>query len=244
MKIQYLSDLHIEFGSQHLLYAMQNCESDVIVIAGDLYTYKGIIKTLQDIGTFSKQHIVYVPGNHEYYRSSKQYVDELLVEHFQDHPNVHVLNNAVWEYNGVVFLGSTGWWTMDKAYEAVKALTDYEWINDLKPAKNGLDWGWESYKFFNENLKKYYGKTVVCVSHNAPALKSIDEGFKDDPLNPCFANAWEHLMLWYKPAVWIHGHMHTSKEYMLDKTLVLRNPYGYMSRAVNKQFDPCKIVEV
>ena len=118
------------------------------------------------------------------------------------------------------------------------------------PANNGLDWGWESYNFFTVNLRKYdkriTGKTVVCVSHNAPSIKSIGDDYQDDKLNPCFVNNWEHLMQWYKPKIWIHGHTHSSKDYMFDDTKVLCNPFGYdnYDHMLNIGFDPCKIIEI
>jgi len=246
VKIQVVSDLHFEFGSQHLLYQMKHCDSDILVIAGDLHTSRGIISALHQVYDAVQKHIILVPGNHEYYHSQKIHIDALLHEEFKNHQYIHVLNDAVWEYNNVVFLGSTGWWTMNAAKDAVKYMNDFTYINDLIPNNYGLDWGWKSYEFFNTNLKKYdkrvSGKNVVCISHNAPSLQSIGDEFKDDPLNPCFANCWQHFMLSYKPHVWIHGHVHGNKEYRFDDTLVVCNPFGYDGHSTNVLFDPHKII--
>jgi Icc-related predicted phosphoesterase len=250
LKIQYMSDLHFEFGSKHLLDIINKCQSDVLVIAGDLTTSQAIVPCLKEVYRAVRNHIIFVPGNHEYYYSTKQYVDEILNE-FDDHDFIHVLNNDVFGIKDVVFLGSTGWWTMNQAKQSVKSMNDYRLIYDIIPANNGLDWGWESYEFFNKELRYFdkrghNGKKVVCVSHNAPSLKSIGDAFQGDELNPCFVNAWEHLMLSYKPDAWIHGHIHDTKDYRIDDTRVLCNPYGYkgMKHALNTDFDPCKVVEI
>ncbi len=75
MKIQYLSDLHFDFGSEFLLENIKKSDSDVIIIAGDLTTAKqlSIIQIIQhQLGS----HIVMVPGNHEYYYGTKAAVDQ------------------------------------------------------------------------------------------------------------------------------------------------------------------------
>jgi hypothetical protein len=133
----------------------------------------------------------------------------------------------------------------------VQMMNDYRYIFDIIPANNGLDWGWEAREFFNHYLNKYdsrrrNGKTVVCISHNAPSLKSIGDKFQGDELNSCFVNAWEHLILSYKPKAWVHGHLHDSKDYRFDDTRIVCNPYGYkgMEHAMNESFDPCKIIEI
>jgi hypothetical protein len=52
------------------------------------------------------------------------------------------------------------------------------------------------------------------------------------------------MILWYKPNYWIHGHMHKSKEYIFDDTRVISNPYGYENYETNRDFDPCKVIEM
>jgi Icc-related predicted phosphoesterase len=245
MKIQVISDLHFEFGSHYLLHQLKQCDSDVVVIAGDLDTSKGIISSLNHVHSELNKHIVFVCGNHEYYYSTKQNIDDALYNRFNHHKYIHVLNNDVWEHEGVIFVGSTGWWTMNEARNVVHLMSDFTLIHDLMPANYGLDWGNESLIFFNKTLLKIgTGKKVVCVSHNAPSTQSIGGDYKNDVLNPCFVNCWEYVMMDYKPNIWIHGHVHQSKEYKVDDTLVVCNPFGYDARITNVKFDTQKVVEI
>ena len=46
------------------------------------------------------------------------------------------------------------------------------------------------------------------------------------------------------PRLWIHGHTHGSKDYMLGDTRVICNPGGYPHRWENPNFIPRLIVEV
>lgn len=249
MKVQIVSDLHFEFGAIHLLDRLKQCDSDVIVIAGDMHTSMGIISALKQVYKSIQKHIVMIPGNHEYYHSTKQHIDQKLYDEFNDHTHIHVLNNAVWEHEDVVFVGSTAWWCQSPSNIAIQNMSDFSVIHDIIPAHYGVDWGKDSYEFFNKELKKYdprvSGKKVVCVSHNAPTSLSIDEEFIGNPLNSCFASTWcAHMILSYRPDFWIHGHMHKSKTYKFDDTVVISNPYGYAGHCINKSFDPCKIIEM
>ena len=70
MKIQVLSDLHVDFG----VYKFNNkCNADVLVLAGDC-SNGGLIKS-----SFEKQslfsmykHVIMISGNHEYYNSKNK----------------------------------------------------------------------------------------------------------------------------------------------------------------------------
>jgi hypothetical protein len=67
-----------------------------------------------------------------------------------------------------------------------------------------------------------------------------------DLLNPAFASNLEDLMGILK--LWIHGHMYSSLDYMVNGTRVVCNPRGYSSRIATGQenidFDAGLVVEV
>ena len=71
MKIQILSDLHIEFQD----YTYQKCDADVVVLAGDIHTKdKGIKWAIENI---VDKPVIYVLGNHEFYgRSYPKFINE------------------------------------------------------------------------------------------------------------------------------------------------------------------------
>jgi len=59
MKIQVMSDLHLEFGA----FEIPRTDADVIVLAGDIHVG---IKAIDWIKNQTKP-VIYVLGNHEYY---------------------------------------------------------------------------------------------------------------------------------------------------------------------------------
>ena len=102
MKIQIISDLHQEFGMN--LLEFQN--ADIVVLAGDINLgVKGIqwiLKTIHD------KPVIYVLGNHEYYKGS--YPKTLnKIKSLAEETNVHVLENKSVKIEGVYFHGATLW---------------------------------------------------------------------------------------------------------------------------------------
>ena len=98
MKIHLLNDLHIEFGD----FVPPVADADVVILAGDIGVGLGALPWVDRC--FPDKPVIYVPGNHEYYRHDLNLI-EALKHKAPDH--VHVLDNDVVEINGVRFLGST-----------------------------------------------------------------------------------------------------------------------------------------
>lgn len=107
MKIHILSDLHLETGSYT---PPSDLECDVIVAAGDIGEDRLGIEWLR---TMSKP-IIYVPGNHEFYRLRNQDKKDMAdcladIRAAATGANVTVLQNDVTVIDGVRFLGTTLW---------------------------------------------------------------------------------------------------------------------------------------
>jgi len=102
MKIQIISDLHQEFGLSDLSFD----RADVIVLAGDINLgTKGIdwIKT-----KISDKPVIYVLGNHEYYKGS--YPKTLnKIKETSKNTNVHVLEDSFVDIENIRFHGATLW---------------------------------------------------------------------------------------------------------------------------------------
>jgi predicted phosphodiesterase len=64
MKIQIISDLHQEFGSMDLSFE----GADVVVLAGDINLGTKGIEWIKS--TITDIPVIYVLGNHEYYKGS------------------------------------------------------------------------------------------------------------------------------------------------------------------------------
>ena len=75
MRIQYMSDLHLEFqeNSRYLKHNELPVTGDVLVLAGDIFYLKDKIAPLTKFSKWaseSYQQVLSVRGNHEYYNYS------------------------------------------------------------------------------------------------------------------------------------------------------------------------------
>jgi len=236
MLIKYFSDIHLEYGSHQLLFnLLDDNRVDVFVIAGDLCTSKYILRTLEDIDSFVNQPVVFIMGNHDYYGSSRKTIDEQLSTKKFKH--IYFLNESWVCIGDILFVGATGWWDREMQPHHIFGLADFSRISDIKTSKYGTSWGRKAKYFFNTTLRSFEKAKVVCITHNAPSRRSIAPEYKYDNLNDCFANEWDELIYKYQPSVWIHGHMHGTCDYFIDKTHVMCNPYGYEGKAINNKFD-------
>ena len=237
MKINYVSDLHLEFGPMNI----EPESGDVLVLAGDI-TVKGRVDWINDMAT-KFNHVIYVLGNHEFYRGAMDSVYRKTKETLVD--NVHVLNNESITISGVKFHGATLWSDFLNG-DPISYLQCGTGMNDYRLIRAG-DGNHRftpevahalhntSKVFLQENVKK----GDVVVTHMAPSLLSIHEIYKHNMyINGAYASDLSELILDTQPKYFFHGHVHTSFDYTIGNTRVLCNPRGYVGEALNPEFDP------
>ena len=239
MKIQYLSDLHLEFhqdkGAAFLNEIVH--EADILVIAGDLGIFKDMNRAFKFLSKKYK-HIIYVAGNHEYYHSGPEETHELLNSCKAKFKNLHWLDNSAIEIKGQRFIGGTGWfpYRMDNLIHKCK-LADFSYIRGFEP------WVYEKNKDFVNLLYDNLTKNDIIVMHHLPSYNSVPAIFMHSELNRFFVCDITDLMLGREPRAVIHGHTHTSCTYKLEDTKILCNPFGY-AHSVNKEFNNNAVLEV
>ncbi len=86
MKLHILSDLHIEFAE----FNPPKTDADVVILAGDIHIgQKGFTWAKEK---FRNQEVIYVIGNHEYYRNAiPKLTEELKI--LSHGTNIHILEN-------------------------------------------------------------------------------------------------------------------------------------------------------
>ena len=73
----------------------------------------------------------------------------------------------------------------------------------------------------------------------------MPERYKKDPITAGFASNFDPLVA--QADIWIHGHTHTSMDYMVEDCRVLCNPCGYRvqgGKPENPAFNPSFIIEI
>ncbi len=199
--------------------------------------------------------VLYVLGNHEFYREkSPGLLDKLKRD--AEGTNVHVLENDSIEIEGFRFFGCTLWSDMDllgdqraSPIAAADAMNDYRLIRLSKTYRrlSPIDtkaWHARSVKKLREFLEAGDPERSVVVTHHAPSIQSIVDGYRSDHLSVAFASNLDEFILEYQPCLWIHGHAHESYDYHIGKTRIICNPRGYAPIDINKEFRPDYTVEI
>ena len=248
MRLLFLADLHLEFAP--FTPPIENV--DVVVLAGDIHV--GVKGIQWAVDTFGDTPVIYIAGNHEYYRESfPDHLDKM--REAAKGTNVRLLENDAIEIGGVTFLGCTLWTGFNLYGDVKRAMSEAETsMNDyhviqlgqtglrLRP-EDTLSLHKKSVQWLKKTLKTQAGKPMVVVTHHAPSLQSVADQYKQDLVSAAFASPLDSLVAGSKAKLWLHGHVHHACDYRIGDTRVLCNPRGYPNEAGNG-FDPNLIVEL
>jgi hypothetical protein len=233
----------------------------VLILAGDIgmlekpYTYQDFI---EDACARFKR-VLWVYGNHEYYRGNWPYsadvADKLLID------NVNLTNGYrfVAFVDDVVFIGDTMWTDYDKLdpmsmWDCQLRMNDHRlirtgpvsepWRQKFLP-QDAAQYHYTARDFIFNNVKQYseLGKKIVVVTHHAPSKQSIHEQYKFDSTNGAYASDLDELIEATDIKYWFHGHVHNSFNYMINKTNVIANPVGYFTER-NPEHNPTILLEI
>ena len=238
MNIKLFSDLHTEFWPPGFFPDYLTEHSDVLILAGDIAVGKlNVEKFLHRVAPFHK-HVIYLPGNHEYYRHDIHCLDSLELP-----MNVHYLNPGCIKIDDTTFIGATLWTNFNNNIASEKVASKY--INDFKSiqgftTKHCIELYNYHYQYILKALRDVPGKRIV-ITHFLPSKQCIHprwnkEDFPTKQLNDYFANDLDELILAHQPSHWLFGHTHDTIDTTLGNTRLLANPYGYRNHEVNKRF--------
>ena len=248
MRLHILSDLHLEFGTT----AIPATDADVVVLAGDIHLGR---EGRQWAGTqFPDRPVLYVLGNHEFYRRSLPELTESLQRETEG-SHIQVLENSAVEVGVFTFLGCTLWTdfrlTLNRETAmrtAEDIMSDYSVVN-FSPAGRRLRASdtarlhFESVAWLRGALAKCDPRRTIVVTHHAPSARSEAPEHATSPLRAAFGSDLDSLVAGSGVPLWIHGHTHYNADYVIGSTRVLTNQRGYPEEQC-KGFDPGRVVEV
>jgi predicted phosphodiesterase len=264
MRIQLVSDLHLEFAD---IIIKNAGNTDVLILSGDIMVASKVHRPESEYGirfrdflkrcSFQFPHVVYVAGNHEFYDSGKFFggIDELR-EACAVHDNIYFLERDTKVIDDIVFVGGTLWTDMNKfdplTLHAVRdMMNDYRAIrNDrmgfvpLKPADT-VERHRQTRDYIRLIAEQNKDKKIVVVGHHSPSYQSCHEMYKSDyHMNGAYHSDLSEIMLDNTHIkLWTHGHTHHPFDYVIGETRVVCNPRGYDGYE-NTGWDPEKVIEI
>lgn len=235
MRIQYCSDLHLEFdkNSRFLQTAPLRVSGDILILAGDIIPIHDEFfnNSFFDIISQQFKQIFWVPGNHEYfYRSISDYSSSFNIQVYR---NVNIVNNICLTYEGIQFVFSTLWSKISAENEKMieQNVADFDCITNNNRKLRVADVNRlhdESLVFINQSLSEKQRKTVV-VTHHLPSALCNSAKHNNSPLNEVFCVDLTELIEESNASYWLYGHSHfNQKPLFVGNTVLLTNQLGYV----------------
>lgn len=238
MKVQYASDLHLEFYDNAVFLARGpfKVTGDVLVLAGDTFP-------LIEFESYKKHRFfdwcadhfretLLVPGNHEYYRDDIGTYPDAWSIPLRD--NVTVYENKSVVVDDTDFILSTLWSQipMNKWLAVKKGMSDFSLIRC-----NGKPFTATTYNALHERDLAFIKTAVsascaarkVVVTHHVPSRLLVAPEFRGSSLESGFTVDLTEYIETSGVDLWVYGHSHRSIEAVIGKTRMLSNQIGYVA---------------
>lgn len=253
MKIQYASDLHLEFRENWRILKTEDpmdIRGDILVLAGDIgYLGDDNYSThpFWDWASENYQQVLVALGNHEFYKyyDLSTMCDGLVGE---IRPNVHYYYNKVVRIEDIDFIISTLWAHIDLKDAAIteRYVTDFHRIMYSEDMLTFADFNKEHLRcldFIKRSVAGSDAKHKIVVTHHVPSFQLMSPEFRGSKINGAFtvelADYIENSSIDY----WIYGHSHRNIDKTIGSTRCVSNQFGYASHNEHTTFDREKIIE-
>jgi Icc-related predicted phosphoesterase len=245
MKIQLVSDLHLEFADVDI---KNTTGADVLILSGDILVTDDLRNQPADLAwenlpmdgygrakravryrdffqrvSFQFKHVIYVMGNHEHYHGKFDKSAAIIRDTlgYLNIHNVHLLDCDTVEIDGVHFVGGTMWTDCNKSdpmtlYHLEQCMNDFRVI-----------------RIAGENFKKFLPKrTVTEFIKTRDYFKTVIENLpKDSKIVVCSHHAPSHLSIHeiYKHDTLMNGgYSSDMSEFILDRPQIKAWTHGHM----------------
>jgi len=241
MIIEYYSDIHNEFRSTFWYPdaiekgRKEETKKVTLVLAGDIDTDLSQLDTYLTTLAYWYKHVVFVPGNHEYYGHEMTQHRKDLKRLEEGADNIYVLDNEHIILDDVILYGSTLWTDLNKMYALDGVIA--QGISDFSHIRMG------SRKFTPQDAREEFDEScegmviaraeahtldlpTVFITHFPPSSECQIE-----------SREWTAFSYYFTPSVppalfsgvdcWIYGHTHEGKNIEIDGCNILSNQLGY-----------------
>jgi len=227
MKIQIVSDLHIEKYETVDVKNLIEPDAEILVMAGDIgsmYRIRQLRGFLSEVCSLFKI-VIYVPGHHEYYRIPRlpprpfSHLEKSLSFFANDYKNFFYLSRSSLVINSYQFIGATLWSNANIVPDKIVRIANFNT---------------ERYQFNHKLDKKFIKKEIeyakmnnlvpIVITHYPPLKDCINSKRKKDKFVSLYTNDLGNLVSDAK--VWIYGHTHFNTDRQIGDCRVLSNQLG------------------
>ena len=251
LKIQYASDMHLEFpaNKEYLKQHPLKPVADVLVLSGDIVPF-AVMDKHKDFFSYVADNFettYWLPGNHEFYHFD--IAEKIGVLHEAIRSNVFLVNNTSVVHEHVKLTFSTLWShiSLGHQWQIERSLNDFHLIKHKGHRFSTEQYNRlhdESLAFIQNELNKKEEKLVI-FTHHCPTFLNYPEQYKGDVLNEAFAVELHDLIESANIAYWVYGHHHTNTpEFTIGNTKLITNQLGYVQRNEHRLFETNKVIDL
>ena len=237
MKIQYASDLHLEFAenASYLKHNPMDVVGYVLVLAGDI-GYLGDQNydrhPFWDWASENFEQVIVALGNHEFYK----FFDISTLENgykYQIRHNVTAYYNEVVNIGDADIIVSTLWASipLKEAAFTERVISDFRRIMFKGELLTFADFNSEHRRcldFIKSAVSKSKAVHKIVVTHHVPSFRMLCPKFKDSRANGAFTVELEDYFRSSGIDYWIYGHSHYNVDVRIGNTLCISNQLGYV----------------
>ena len=253
MRIQYTSDLHLEFADnwRYLREQPLKVSGEILVLAGDIgylgdQNYQN--HPFWDWASENFLQVLVVLGNHEFYKYyDLSSMEDGLVGEIR--PNVHYYYNKVVKIGEVDFILSTLWSVIDEANAPYteRCVTDFSRIMYGENILTHREFNQEHERclqFIKKSVAESNAKYKIVVTHHVPSYQLCAPEFEGSSLNGAFTVELEDYIKDSGIDFWIYGHSHRNIDKIIGSTSCISNQLGYVFANEHFSFNRGKFLEL
>ena len=246
MKIQYASDLHLEFYS-NAEFIKENpikVTGEILILAGDIHVVGAndfMNAPFWDWASKNYKQVIVAYGNHEFY-------NDCDLSTMKDGYKYKIRDNIYYYYNCVINLGdvdiivSTLWSHINKEHEkdCVSNISDFKLIKLNGKTITAEDFNNEHKRcldFIQKSMNESKAKKKIIVTHHVPSRLLTAKEFQGTNVNDAFTIDLTDYIKKCGAKYWIYGHSHRNINKKIGKTMCLCNQVGYLSEEEQETFN-------
>lgn len=254
MKIQYASDLHLEFheNSHWLKENPLVAVGDVLVLAGDIDYLGDENYSRHPFWNWCAENFkrtIVIPGNHELYKGFD--INDLHEGWtLEIRPNVKAYYNCVIPLcEDIDLIASTLWAYIPpyEEYQTERGVTDFLRIRNGKFRLSAQRFNEEHERcreFIAHSVRMSNARHIVVATHHIPSFELMSDEFKGSPINGAFTSELGGLIADSRIDYWIYGHSHRNINKTIGNTQCRSNQLGYTFHGEQGTFRRDAIIEL
>ncbi len=206
IKIQYCSDLHLEFKDNARFIEGNPLVpvGEVLILAGDIIPFSliGKVNWFFDFVSDNFQKAYWIPGNHEYYGGDIRDKEFSFIEAVRS--NVFLINNQHIILDDTKIIFSTLWSYIrpENVFPVRSRLADFghiQYNGDRFTPRDFNTLHIKSRRFIHNELLGNKIKDQIVVTHHVPTFNNFPPEFINSNINNAFASELSDIILETQP---------------------------------------------